>query len=320
MTGSPPNTVETRAPAKVNLFLRVLGRRDDGYHELETLVAPISLADVLRIHAFADSEQFSTLSLSLEIEGDASLVRRVPADESNLVIKAAAALAERAAVKGFAEIELEKYVPVAAGLGGGSGDAAATLSALNELWGCGLDGPDLAALAASVGSDVPAMTMGGPALATGRGETIRSITVPSMQLLLVPQSFTVRTRDAFTWWDDDGGPIGPDRRPLVSAARAGDVAALGPLVYNDLEDPVTRRHPEVGDARKWLLDGGATGVVMCGSGPTVAGLFAEGHPLPTGIEGAIEVRTLAGPPRLERGFPGPKPGVTTDWTRGQSSV
>jgi len=154
------NTEIVDAHAKLNLFLRVLGRRPDGYHEVETAILPISLADRLTIHASAEPGLFRTLSLELRLTGDPDLVAGVPADESNLVVRAATELAGRGGTKGFAEITLHKRVPSAAGLGGGSADAAATLHALNRLWGAALDAGSLMDVAARVGSDVPALLFG----------------------------------------------------------------------------------------------------------------------------------------------------------------
>jgi 4-diphosphocytidyl-2-C-methyl-D-erythritol kinase len=294
MTPRLPRTLSVEARAKVNLFLRVLGRRADGYHELETLVAPIDFADRLDIHADSGPE-FRTLALSLDITGDLDLVGQVPADESNLVLRAARALADAVEARGFADITLEKRVPAAAGLGGGSADAAATLRALNELWECGLDQAALSEVAAAVGSDVPAFLVGGPALARGRGERVEPIPVPSLKLALVTFPFGVSTADAFRWWDEEGESPGADPGPILSAARGDAAAALGDLLYNDLEDVVIRRHPAVGEAKERLLDAGALGVVMSGSGPTLAALLPsnEGFELPEGV-GARLVRTLGG--------------------------
>jgi 4-diphosphocytidyl-2-C-methyl-D-erythritol kinase len=281
VTDLPANTVEVDAPAKVNLFLRVLGRRTDGYHDLETAVLPISLGDRLRIHAFADPGQFRTLTLSLDVVGDPDLVRGVPADETNLALRAATALADRADPRGFAEILLEKRVPSAAGLGGGSADAAATLVALNDLWGVGLPPHELHGIGAGVGSDVPALLAQGPVLATGRGDVVERVSVAPLRWAIVTFPFRVRTADAFRWWDEDGSPSGPDPAEVIHAAdrkavedRGGDVGALGDLLFNDLEGPVARRHPEVRTALDGLVASGAVGAVMCGSGPSVAGLLS----------------------------------------------
>ncbi|MGH2572090.1 MAG: 4-(cytidine 5'-diphospho)-2-C-methyl-D-erythritol kinase [Actinomycetota bacterium] len=268
-----PDTSVVEARAKLNLFLRVLGARADGFHEVETAILPISLADRLEIHAYADPGEFRTLSLSLEVTGDASLTRLVPRDESNLVLRAATALGERTGARGFADIVLTKRVPAAAGMGGGSADAAATLKALNDLWGCGLKSDELVEVGADVGSDVPALMVGGPALARGRGERVDPVTVRPFRWLVETFPFPVRTADAFRWWEEDGGATGPDPAALMEAAREGDTEAAGGLMYNDLEVPVLRRHPAVREARDRLLSAGASGVVMCGSGPTLAALI-----------------------------------------------
>jgi 4-diphosphocytidyl-2-C-methyl-D-erythritol kinase len=267
-------TRAVEAPAKVNLFLRVLGRRDDGFHDLQTLVAPISLADRVQVHADADAS-FRTLALSLVVTGGPDLTRGIPRDESNLALKAAVALAERASVRGFADVTLEKRVPPAAGLGGGSADAAAVLRILNELWGCRLQPEELREVGVAVGSDVPALMMGGPVLARGRGERVESVSARSLALVLVTFPFPVATPDAFGWWDEDGS-TGPEGEEILQAAGPdGDDASLARLLFNDLEGPVIRRHPDIGRAKDLLLEAGARGVVMSGSGPTVVGVLPE---------------------------------------------
>jgi 4-diphosphocytidyl-2-C-methyl-D-erythritol kinase len=278
------------ARAKVNLFLRVLGRRPDGYHELETLIVPISLADRLEVHASAGEAESKTISFSLDLLGELSLIAGVPVDGSNLVLRAAAALAAEAGVTGVADIELEKRIPVAAGLGGGSADAAAVILALNELWGLRLSDASLQAIASSVGSDVPALLAGGGVLARGRGERIERVEIPGYEWAIVPFPFGVSTAQAFGWWDEDGAAIGPDPEATLAAARSGDPAQLGPLLFNDLEAPVMLRHRAVRDAREALIDAGAAGAVMCGSGPTVAGLMPARERLE--IPGAIYVTSL----------------------------
>jgi 4-diphosphocytidyl-2-C-methyl-D-erythritol kinase len=289
MKGEPPlsHTRIVAAPAKLNVFLRVHGRRPDGYHDLETLVVPISLADGLEIHAHSDPSRFRTLSLSLQVSGEPALTKGIPVDDSNLVLRAAAALADRAGVKGFADILLEKRVPSAAGLGGGSSDAAVTLRALNELWDCGLGENELRAIAAEIGSDVPALLEDGGALASGRGELVQTMPARSFRWALVTFPFGILTRDAFRWWDEDGGSTGPDPGAIVDAFRVGDPDRLGPMLFNDLEPPVLRRHPQIDEAKRRLVQGGAAGAVLCGSGPSVAGLMPGPRgPVP---DGAIEV-------------------------------
>jgi 4-diphosphocytidyl-2-C-methyl-D-erythritol kinase len=247
------------------------------------VVVPVGLADVLEFRAALDPSA-PGCELSLDVVGPPALTQGVPSDESNLVLRAARALAERAGVRGFARITLEKSVPSAAGLGGGSADAAATLRALNRLWGCGLDDADLSALAARVGADVPALLHGGPVLVRGLGERVESVATPRLTWLLCPTDLEVRTADAFAWWDQDGAVTGPGPGEVMAAAARAHAgsdpasrAALARLLFNDLQASVVRRHPVVGSALDRLREAGAAAAILCGSGPTVAGLF---EPLP----------------------------------------
>lgn len=283
VTAGLPDTEVVAAPAKINLFLRVLGRRGDGYHDLESLIVRIDLEDRLDIHAHADRDQFRTLSFSFDVAGDAAIVAGVPLDEDNLVLRAARALAEHRAIRGFADITLHKRIPAAAGLGGGSADAAATLSALNRLWACGLPDAELVRLAATIGSDVPALLNDGAVVVAGRGDRVEPVRVAGLDWVLVTFDLEVRTPDAFAWWGEDGGPTGPD--PPLGGGRVElltpndhqpDLDALAEGLFNDLEGPVVRRIPQIGVVRDRLRGAGAAGSVMCGSGPTVAGLLPSG--------------------------------------------
>jgi 4-diphosphocytidyl-2-C-methyl-D-erythritol kinase len=265
VTGEAP--IVRFAPAKINVFLRVLSARDDGYHDLESLVVPISLGD--RVTAAADTR------LSVDVAGDERATNGVPVGGLNLALVAALALADACADTGGARVTIEKAIPVAAGLGGGSSDAAATLLALNELWGCALDPAELAQVAERVGSDVPAMLTAQPVLMSSRGETLAPATVARMWWTLVHLGFGVRSPDAYRWWDEGDRVPGPDPAPLLDAAAEGDVERLGPLLFNDLEAPVAARHPEIGVARTALIEAGALGAVMTGSGSTVIGLARD---------------------------------------------
>jgi 4-diphosphocytidyl-2-C-methyl-D-erythritol kinase len=280
--------IRREARAKINAFLRVHGEREDGYHEIESLVLPISLADRVTVRTSA--------KLRVAVKGEDSLTGDVPVGGLNLALVAALALADECHDAGGALIEIDKRIPVAAGLGGGSADAAATIDALNELWGCGADAATVDALCERLGSDVPAMRAGTPVLISGRGERLEAAEVPQLHWVLVRFGFGVRSPDAYRWWDEDGGRTGPDPRPLLSAAAAGDPEALGPLLFNDLEASVVTRHPAVGRAKKRLLDLGAVGAVMSGSGASVVGLARDrGHAeeIAVGIDDAVAV---AGPP------------------------
>lgn len=283
-----PRAVRREARAKINVFLRVLGAREDGYHDLESLIVRISLADLVTVRR-ADR-------LRVDVRGATELAREVPSGGLNLALVAALALADACPQALGAEIVIDKRIPVAGGLGGGSADAAATLHALNELWGCGLDPAALAVLAERIGSDVPAMLAEHPVLVGGRGELVAPAEVAPMWWALVPCRPGVRSPDAYRWWDEDGGPTGPDPEPLLQAAAAGDVEALGPLLYNDLEVPVFARRPDIAEAKERVLAAGALGAVMSGSGSSVVGLArdeAHARELAAAVPGATAV---AGPP------------------------
>jgi 4-diphosphocytidyl-2-C-methyl-D-erythritol kinase len=264
MTSGP---VRRLARAKLNVFLRVLRAREDGYHDVESLVVPLDLADEVTVT--------SAERLRVEVAGAPRMTGDVPAGGLNLALVAALALAEACEVTDGAEIRIEKRIPVAGGLGGGSADAAAALSALDELWGCGLDVAALERIAARVGSDVPATLAGRPVLVSGRGDRLSRVDVPPLWWVLVPMPFGVRSPDAYRWWDEGSDPTGPDPEALLEAARAGDPERIGPLLFNDLEAAVSARHPAIADAKADLLAKGALGAVMSGSGSTVAGLASD---------------------------------------------
>jgi 4-diphosphocytidyl-2-C-methyl-D-erythritol kinase len=259
--------VRREAHAKVNVFLRVLGVREDGYHELESLVLPLSLADTVEVEEAA--------RLDVEVTGDPRLAAAAGAGGMNLGLVAALALSASAGVTRGATIRITKRIPVAAGLAGGSADAAAVLVALDELWGCGLGVEPLRQIAEQVGSDVPALVAGGPVLMRGRGERVEPVDVAPTWWVIRPFEFPTRSPDAFRWWDEDGAVAGPSGDPLLQLAARGDVEALGAALMNDLQAPVCARHPEIAAVRDALVAAGALGAVMSGSGPTVAALARD---------------------------------------------
>jgi 4-diphosphocytidyl-2-C-methyl-D-erythritol kinase len=276
------NGVTVQAFAKLNVFLRVLGRRDDGYHDVETVLLPIDLVDSVAIEPAAD--------LELEVDGPHASAIAAPVD-ANLACVAARALAARAGIEPRALIRIVKHIPVAAGLGGGSADAAATLRGLNELWGCGLDHAELAELAAAVGADVPGLLAGGPVFVDGRGSHVTRVHAATTWWVVKPFGFAVHTPDAYGWWDDEPAS-GPDPGALIAALETGNVELLGPSLFNDLQQPVARRHAPVTEAIDELLEAGAVGAVMSGSGPTVVALARHaGHAasLAASVDGALAV-------------------------------
>jgi 4-diphosphocytidyl-2-C-methyl-D-erythritol kinase len=283
--------ITVRAHAKLNVFLRVLGRRDDGYHDLESLILPLDLHDLVTVMPGGSG---------IELECVGPRAAEIPAAEENLVLVAARALAETAGIEApVARIALDKRIPVAAGMGGGSADAAAVLRALDRLWGTGRTPQDLADIATAIGSDVPALLHEGAVFVAGRGERVHPVLAQSTTWVIAPQAFAVRTPDAFAWWDE-AGVTGPDTGALVAAAETGNDALLGHALFNDLQSPVAARHPEVASTVEALLEAGALGAVMTGSGPTVVALtagLAQAERLAEVVDGSF---VAAGPPARTR--------------------
>jgi 4-diphosphocytidyl-2-C-methyl-D-erythritol kinase len=261
------DVVEVEAHAKINVFLRVLRRRDDDYHDIESLLLPVSLADrvVLRPDpAGVGCGVFFPDGRSVGLD-----------PEEDLAGRAAVALVETrwSAGRGI-DVRVEKRIPIAAGLGGGSADAAAVLRGGNRLWGDPLPEEELVRIAARIGSDVPGLLRGGPVLVRGRGEAADRATAAPLWWVLLPLGFGVSAAQAYAWWDEDG-TTGPDPGPLVEAVAAGDTPGVAALLYNDLQEPVARHHPEIRRAMEGLLEAGAMEAIMSGSGPTVAALALD---------------------------------------------
>lgn len=252
-----------RAHAKINLDLRVLGARPDGFHELRTVFQSIELHDEITCVA-----RRGPLVIRTRAPG-------IPADHRNLAWQAAAALWR--AIGGDGEprdlaIRIQKRIPVQAGLGGGSGDAAAALRAVARLWGVALDAGQIREVAAELGADVPFSLCGGTALGLGRGDEIYPLMdLPRHWLVLVLPPFGVSTAEAYGWYDEDRTAgyrtsQTPQSPGLPWPSRAAQL-------INDLEGPVARRHPEITSIKTTLRASGAVGAAMSGSGSTVFGLF-----------------------------------------------
>lgn len=257
--------VAVRVPAKVNLHLAVGPRREDGYHELETVFCAVSLYDEVTVAPAQRS--------SLEVVGPPDLVRQVPSGEDNLAFRAARLVAAQTETEAGVRITLHKSIPVAGGMGGGSADAAATLVACARLWGVPVDLP---ALAAQLGSDVPFLLDGRAALAHGRGERLTPVLVRgAFHLVLAFAHGGLATPDVYRTFDAlRPAPVGPPDAVLAALA-AGDPAALGASLANDLQPAALALRPAL---RATLAAGeelGALGGIVCGSGPTVAFLVRD---------------------------------------------
>lgn len=249
-------------PPKINLYLRVVRRREDGFHELETVFQSIDGGD--RLSAAPAGE--------LELTCDQP---ELPTDSRNLVVRAAQLLAARfpGANRGAA-LQLEKQTPMGAGLGGGSVDAAAALILLSRLWGLSPTANELAALAAELGSDVPFFLSGGTALARGRGEQLVPLATAPLWLVLVKPAVSVSTPWAYQQWRAQACG-GATVEEFTAALATGDPVTVAGALRNDLEPGVVAGVPEIEAARRWLLDAGSLGAMMTGSGSVVFGLTRD---------------------------------------------
>lgn len=294
--------VTARAPAKINLELRVGPRRADGYHELATVFHAISVFDDLTVSAGRPGE-----GVSITVHGHQA--GAVPTDGSNLAVRAAALVAERVGVDPDVRMRLHKQIPVAGGMAGGSADAAAALVACDALWHAGLDREQLHELAAELGSDVPFSLLGGTAIGGGRGELLTPalargeyhwvVAVPDHGLSTPAVYAEIDRMRAAGEAPATSAPAIGD--PLMHALRAGDAAALGPCLANDLQaaacslDPALEQALEVGRAA------GALGGMVSGSGPTTVFLARDSsHALDLAVAltasgTAADVRRSLGP-------------------------
>ena len=255
-------TFIVRAPAKINLHLRILGRRPDGFHEVQTLLQSIDLHDALAIHCRPGP-------LTVACRASA-----VPAGRANLVWRAAHALWAELGRRGEpagAAVTIRKRIPPAAGLAGGSSDAAAALRGLCAAWGVQAGARRLHAAASAIGSDVPYFLAGGAALAAGRGERIRRIPdIEPLWVVLARPGFGVATADAYRWFDADRPQAGT---PGAGLPRGWRHTWRG--LANDLQPAVARRHPDIAAMAQRLQRSGALLAAMTGSGSVVYGLYGQ---------------------------------------------
>jgi 4-diphosphocytidyl-2-C-methyl-D-erythritol kinase len=297
-------TLHLQAPAKLNLALRILGARPDGYHLLESLFVPVDLADEIELTVESD---VALGGVRLELLGaadrDALPLRGVPADARNLAVRAAERFVAAAGIRADVAIRLTKRVPAAAGLGGGSSDAGAVLRGLAALHPAALDATALAELALDLGADVPFFLAPEPALVEGIGEVLTQQSgLPALPVLLANPGESVDTAQVYAAWDALSGALTPvepgstmralsDLRALAEGVRPGDregrldglegedvsiwAACLRALVVNDLEPAATRLCPPVGRIRARIEESGALATGMSGSGATVFGIFAS---------------------------------------------
>ena len=251
------STVTLRSPAKINLCLSVLGRRPDGYHEVEMLMQMVGLYDEVTV-------SLGGPGISVKCDSVA-----VPSGEGNIAWKAAAEILKVSGKEAGLEIEIKKNIPVAAGLGGGSGNAAAVLAAANRLLDCGLGRDQLAGIGARIGMDVPFFFFGPTALARGRGEILTELApLPQIPILLVNPGFETSTA-----WVYKSMNLRLTKKAGCNRISRLNIRNIAGGLHNDLETVTQAAHPVINRIKDALLEQGAAGALMSGSGPTVFGIF-----------------------------------------------
>ncbi len=259
--------MEIQARAKLNLSLDVLGRRPDGYHDLKMVMQSIALADTLVLR--------SSGGRGIRVRSNLSFL---PCGERNLAGKAAVCFYEALGreLRGL-DIALTKQIPVCAGMAGGSSDAAAVLRALNELEGAPFSQAELIRVGERVGSDVPYCVLGGTALAEGRGEILTPLpALPACWVVVCKPEFPISTPELFARIDGCKIRCRPDTEGLLAALEAGDLAGVARRMYNVFEDVLPERQlVRVAEIKNTLIQQGALGATMSGTGPTAFGLFAQ---------------------------------------------
>lgn len=267
--------MELTANAKINLTLDILRKREDGYHDLQMVMQAVTLSDAL------------TVAPAQGAEGQAvSDLHFLPTGDRNLAQMAAAAFREATGLGGQVDVTIQKHIPVCAGLAGGSADAAAVLTAMNRLTGAGLSPAELAKIGEKVGSDVPFCVLGGTALAEGRGEVLTPLApLPPCHIVVCKPPFSVSTPQLFGRVKVKKIVRRPDTAGVIAALEAGDLAGVARRMYNVFEDVLEpRRLSEINGIKAVLIDCGALGASMSGSGPSVFGLFDREGRAQTALE------------------------------------
>ncbi|CAM3229170.1 4-(cytidine 5'-diphospho)-2-C-methyl-D-erythritol kinase [Sporolactobacillus spathodeae] len=250
-----------KAPAKINLSLDVLGLRPDGYHEVRMVMTTIDLSD--RVECESIPQDIILLHASESY---------IPEDGRNFAYQAADLIREKYGIKEGVRIFIQKKIPVAAGLAGGSSDAAATIRALNRLWSLEMTNEDMQEIAVQIGSDVAFCLHGGTALATGRGEIIDPLPdLPPCWVVLVKPDVSVSTAQVYRDWDDQEA-VHPNVNAMISAVQNHDFQEICRQLGNTLEPVTVKKVADIARIKEHMRQIGAEGILMSGSGPTVFGL------------------------------------------------
>jgi 4-diphosphocytidyl-2-C-methyl-D-erythritol kinase len=247
-----------KSPAKVNLRLEILRKRKDGYHELRTIFQKIDLQDTLLFSL----RKRKGISISTDHPS-------LPLGRKNLIDRAARSILKRSGYQGGVCIHIEKRIPIGAGLGGGSSNAAATLKGVNRLLEAGLSKKELRMIGLKIGADVPFFFREGAAIGTGIGERLNKITLPDLWFVLIYPNFEVSTRWAYQHFILTKKEFHIKLHGFINTPKK-----ISRLLRNDLEEVVSRKYPQINTMKKILLSAGTLGTLMTGSGPTVFGIFS----------------------------------------------
>ncbi len=249
--------------AKINIGLDVVSRRPDGYHNIRTIMQRVSLTDILSI------EKSDEIKIT-------SSVNYIPTDERNLVHKAITAFGEYTGIDAGLSVHIQKRIPTQAGLGGGSSNAATTLTALNEIYGAGLTDDELCKIAVNLGADVPFFIMPSPAMCEGIGEIITPVEeFPAYYVLIVKPSFSVSTKEAYDMMDNIGITRRPDFDLIYDGLRISDGEKLRKGAVNVFEDYARTKYPEIEEIKAHLINMGSLASFMSGSGSSIIGIFRK---------------------------------------------
>ncbi len=253
-----------KAYAKINISLDVTGKRADGYHDMLMVMQTVTLCDELELELVENKPSFAECNLHF-----------VPCDERNLAVRAANMFFERAGIDGVgAKIKMNKLIPVGAGMAGGSSDAAAVIRALNRLFDKPLSAAELEQLAADIGSDVAFCVRGGTQLASGRGEVLSELPpLCDCYTVICKPDFSTSTPELFKKLDSVKLRCHPDTQGIISALEIGDLCGIARRMYNVFEDVPDRKRSTITEIKSTLLDCGALGAIMTGTGSAVFGLF-----------------------------------------------
>ena len=253
-----------KAYAKINLGLDVVRRLENGYHEVKMVMQTVGIADVLTFEKRAEGIVITT---------DAG---ELPTDENNLIYKAARLMKERFGIEEGVTVHLEKHIPIAAGMAGGSTDAAATLKGMRELFGLDCTDQELREIGVKIGADVPYCVMGGTALAEGIGEVLTALpAAPDCILVVAKPDINVSTKYVYEHLDAMDGYAHPDIDGMVESIKEGSLAGVVERLGNVLETVTVEAHPVIDVIKQKMLELGAEGSLMSGSGPTVFGIFTD---------------------------------------------